>query len=67
MLSAGGQVATQTVAPASASDLAMAKPKPPSSATPATRARRPVRSIDSMVVYAAASVPSQGMAENITA
>ena len=37
MPSAGGQVPTQTVAPASASALAIAKPNPPSSATPATR------------------------------
>src|SRR5256885_12937045 len=36
------------VAPASASDLAMAKPKPPSSATPATSARFPLRSMASM-------------------
>src|ERR1700682_1229885 len=48
MPSAGGHVPTQTVAPASASDLAMAKPKPPSSATPATKARLPERSIDSI-------------------
>mgnify|MGYP007123473224 CR=1 FL=1 len=45
MLSAGGQVPTHTDAPASASCLAMANPKPPSSATPATNARLPVRSI----------------------
>lgn len=49
MLSAGGQVPTTTEAPASASDLAIAKPNPPSSATPATSARRPVRSILSML------------------
>src|SRR6059036_2285253 len=48
MLSAGGQVPVQTVAPASASALAMANPKPPSSATPATNARFPLRSILSM-------------------
>ena len=48
MPSAGGQVPTQTVAPASASALAMANPKPPSSATPATSARLPVRSMASM-------------------
>src|SRR6187549_3637805 len=34
-----------TLAPASASALAIAKPKPPSSAIPTTNARRPVRSI----------------------
>ena len=45
ILSAGGQVATQTVAPASARLLAMANPNPPSSATPATSARFPVRSM----------------------
>src|SRR6266705_6663287 len=45
---AGGQVPTQMEAPASASALAIAKPKPPSSATPATNARFPVRSIFSM-------------------
>src|SRR5438876_4304646 len=39
MFSAGGQVPAHTVAPASAKALAMAKPYPPSSATPATRAR----------------------------
>src|SRR5947207_2355889 len=43
--SAGGQVPTQTVAPASASARAMAQPKPPSSATPATSARLPDRSM----------------------
>ena len=48
MLYAGGHVAAKTVAPASASDLAMAKPNPPSSAIPATSARFPVRSIESM-------------------
>src|SRR5439155_9031963 len=48
MLSAGGHVATETLAPASASALAIAKPNPPSSATPATSARRPVRSMLSM-------------------
>ena len=36
---------TQTLAPASASDFAMAKPKPPSSATPATNARFPCKSM----------------------
>src|SRR5947208_4325935 len=45
MSSAGGHVPAHTVAPASASALAMAKPYPPSSATPATRARLPRRSI----------------------
>src|SRR3954462_2426628 len=50
MLRAGGQVATHTVAPAAARALAMAKPKPPSSATPATRARRPERSMLSITV-----------------
>src|SRR5258708_26134122 len=48
MLSAGGQVPTQTLAPASKSALAMAKPYPASSATPATSARFPVKSIASM-------------------
>src|SRR5437879_13462554 len=45
MLSAGGHVPVHTVAPASASALAMANPYPPSSATPATRARLPRRSM----------------------
>src|SRR5437667_3109575 len=45
MFRAGGQVPAHTVAPASASALAMAKPYPPSSATPATRALFPRRSI----------------------
>src|SRR3954470_12570938 len=48
MPNAGGQVPTTIEAPASASDLAMAKPKPPSSATPATSARFPLRSMASM-------------------
>jgi type IV secretory pathway ATPase VirB11/archaellum biosynthesis ATPase len=48
MLSAGGQVATQTDAPASARALAMANPKPASSATPAMRARLPERSMVSI-------------------
>src|SRR5438874_422918 len=48
MFNAGGQVPVQTVAPASASALAMAKPYPPSSATPATRARLPRRSMPSI-------------------
>src|SRR3954453_6953844 len=48
MLRAGGHVPTHTLAPASASALAIAKPKPASSATPATNARRPSRSIGSM-------------------
>src|SRR5688500_18812524 len=48
ILSAGGQVPTQILAPASASDFAIANPNPPSSATPATSARLPVRSILSM-------------------
>src|SRR5262245_38863998 len=46
--SAGGHVPRQTVAPASASALAIANPKPPSSATPATNARLPRRSMLSM-------------------
>src|SRR5438132_595658 len=50
MFRAGGQVPRHTVAPASTSALAMAKPKPPSSATPATNARLPRRSIVSIVV-----------------
>src|SRR5438132_1233468 len=45
MFRAGGHVPVHTVAPASASALAMAKPYPPSSATPATRARLPRRSM----------------------
>src|SRR5260221_8528934 len=45
MFSAGGQVPTHTVAPASASAFAIAKPNPPSSATPTTNARREERSI----------------------
>src|SRR5689334_3381889 len=48
MPKAGGQVPTTMVAPASASDLAMANPKPPSSATPAISARFPLRSMASM-------------------
>src|SRR5580704_5599341 len=48
MPSAGGQVATDTVAPASANAFAIANPNPPSSATPATSARLPVRSIFNM-------------------
>src|SRR5688572_12652458 len=48
MFSAGGQVPTQTLAPASASALAIAKPKPPSSATPAMKARLPERLMGSM-------------------
>src|SRR4051812_40059440 len=48
MFSAGGHVATDTLAPASASDFAIANPKPASSATPATRARLPARSIVSI-------------------
>src|SRR5690606_41582570 len=44
---AGGQVPTQMEAPASAKALAMANPKPPSSATPAMKARFPRRSIGS--------------------
>ncbi len=50
MPSAGGQVPRHTVAPASARAFAMAKPNPPSSATPATNARLPVRSIENMCV-----------------
>src|SRR5579872_3207295 len=49
MPSAGGHVPTHTVAPASARALAMANPNPPSSATPATNARFPVRSMVSMM------------------
>src|SRR5882672_7558853 len=45
---AGGQLPRQMLAPASARALAMANPKPPSSETPATSARFPVRSIASM-------------------
>src|SRR2546425_6727530 len=50
MLGAGAQVPVPTVAPASASALAMAKPYPASSATPATRARLPRRSMLSMAL-----------------
>src|ERR1700675_788698 len=45
---AGGQVPTQIVAPAWASAFEMAKPNPPSSATPAMKARFPARSMLSM-------------------
>src|SRR5438128_6460526 len=48
MPSAGGQLPRQTLAPASASALAIAKPNPPSSDTPATKARLPFRSIASI-------------------
>src|SRR5205809_369681 len=48
MPSVGGHVPTQTVAPASASAFAIAKPNPPSSDTPATKARLPFRSIGSI-------------------
>src|ERR1700704_1148810 len=48
MLRAGGQVPTDTLAPASARDLAIANPNPASSATPATSARLPARSIFSI-------------------
>ena len=48
IVSAGGHVPTHTLAPASASALAMANPNPASSATPATSARRPLRSMLSM-------------------
>src|SRR5690349_13024650 len=48
MPSAGGQLPRQMVAPACASAFAMANPKPPSSDTPATSARLPVRSMLSM-------------------
>src|SRR5439155_6624347 len=48
MPSVGGHVPTQTVAPASASALAIAKPNPPSSDTPATKARLPLRSMASI-------------------
>src|SRR5262249_2409260 len=51
MFSAGGHVPTHTLAPASASSLAIANPKPASSATPATRARRPARSMLSIGQY----------------
>src|SRR5947208_1819977 len=50
MLSAGGQVPTTMLAPASARDFAIANPNPPSSATPATRARLPLRSMLSIRV-----------------
>src|SRR3989442_4328991 len=48
MPSAGGRLPGQMLAPASASALAIAKPNPPSSDTPATKARLPFRSIASM-------------------
>src|SRR3989449_995969 len=48
MRSVGGHVPTQTVAPASASALAIARPTRPSSDTPATKARLPFRSIGSI-------------------
>src|SRR5438309_3098223 len=48
MPSVGGHVPTQTVAPASASAFAIAKPNPPSSDTPATKARLPLRSMASI-------------------
>src|SRR5580692_1062583 len=60
ILSAGGQVPTQTVAPASTSAFVIANPYPPSSATPATSARRPVRSILSMADDAVAAPESVG-------
>src|SRR3989440_1959378 len=46
--SAGGQLPRQMLAPASASALAIARRNPPSSDTPATKARLPFRSIASM-------------------
>src|ERR1700690_1499622 len=49
MPSAGGQVPTQMVAPASASALAMANPKPPSSGIPGTKTRLPERSMHSVM------------------
>src|SRR3989454_6225899 len=48
MPSGGAQLQGQIPAPASASALAIAKPNPPSSDTPATKARLPFRSIASM-------------------
>src|SRR5258706_4504827 len=57
MLSAGGQVPTQIEAPASAIALAMANPNPPSSATPATSARLPERSMGSMRAHIARAAP----------
>src|SRR6059058_3297421 len=63
MFSAGGQVPTQIFAPASASDLAMANPYPASSATPATRARFPVRSIGSIAPFSRA--PPQDAGESL--
>ena len=48
MPSAGGHVPTHTAAPASWSAFAIANPRPPSSATPATNARFPDRSMLSM-------------------
>src|SRR6266545_6225371 len=45
MFRAGGQVPVHTVAPDSARALAMANPYPPSSASPATSARLPWRSM----------------------
>src|SRR5713226_3151485 len=57
MFSAGGQVPTQMEAPASAIALAMANPNPPSSATPATSARLPERSMGSMRAHIARAAP----------
>lgn len=48
MPSAGGQVPTEIDAPAVARAFAMANPNPPSSATPATKARLPERSMGSI-------------------
>src|SRR3989442_4831466 len=48
MRSAGAELQGQMLAPASASALAIAKRTPPSSDTPATKARLPFRSIASM-------------------
>src|SRR5688500_6196618 len=47
-MSAGSHLPTHTVAPASAMALAIANPKPASSAMPATKALFPLRSIGSM-------------------
>src|SRR5438093_10897092 len=48
MPSVGGHVPTRTVAPASASGWAIGKPNPPSSDTPATKARLPCKSMVSI-------------------
>src|SRR5216684_3243491 len=65
MFSAGGQVPTQMEAPASAIALAMANPNPPSSATPATSARLPERSMGSMRAHIARAALAAGMVDAV--